>query len=86
MFYLVGVLRISSLEDNISRDPERTYPRRQREEPGYIEVLPQRKLVSSAKVIFDPYVLKKAKVDYLQVCVTNITYFKNLINKHRLNF
>lgn len=56
----MGILRISRLEDSISRDPERTYPRRQREEPGYIQVLPQRKLVSSAKIIFDPYVLKKS--------------------------
>ena len=60
LFYLLGILRTSSLGDSISRDPERTPPRRQREEPGYIEVLQQRNLISSAKVVFDPYILIKS--------------------------
>ena len=60
MCYLVGILRTSSLGDSVSGDPERTAPRRQREEPGYIEVLQQWNLASSAKVIFDPNVLIKS--------------------------
>ena len=42
MFYLVEIFRTSSLEDNISSNPERTALRRPGEEPDYIEVLQQR--------------------------------------------
>ena len=42
MFYLVGILRTSSLGGNISSNLERTTLRRRGEEPGYIEVLQQR--------------------------------------------
>ena len=42
MFYLVGIFRTLSPEDSISSDPERTAPRQQGEEPGYMEVLQQR--------------------------------------------
>ena len=38
MFYLLGIFRISSLEDSISSNPERTVPSRQGKESGYIEV------------------------------------------------
>ena len=42
MFYLVGIFRMSSPEDSISSNPERTALRRRGEKPGYLEVLQQR--------------------------------------------
>ena len=42
MFYLVEIFRIPSPGDSTSSDPEKTAPRRQVEEPGYLEVLQQR--------------------------------------------
>ena len=42
MFYLVGIFRTSSPESSISSNPERTAPRKQGGEPGYIGVLQQR--------------------------------------------
>ena len=42
MFYLVGILRTSSLGGSISNDPERTALRRQGDDPGQTEVLQQR--------------------------------------------
>ena len=42
MFYLVGIFRISSLEDSISSNPEITVPSRQGKESGYIEVCNKR--------------------------------------------
>ena len=42
MLYLVGILRTSSPGDGISSNSERTAPRRQEEDPGYIEFLKQR--------------------------------------------
>ena len=42
MFYLVDILRTSSLGGSISSNPEKTAPRRQGGEPGYIGVLQQR--------------------------------------------
>ena len=42
MFYLVGLFRISSLEESISSNPERIALRRQEEELGYTEILQQR--------------------------------------------
>ena len=41
MFYLVVILRTSSLGGSISSNPERTTLRRRGDEPGYIEVLQQ---------------------------------------------
>ena len=40
--FIHGKFRTSSPRDSISSDPERTAPRREGEEPGYIEVLQQR--------------------------------------------
>ena len=42
MFYSVGIFRTSSPGDSISSNPERIAPRRQGEDPGYIEFLQQR--------------------------------------------
>ena len=42
MFYLAGIFRTSSPGGSISSNPEKTAPRRQGGEPGYIEVLQQR--------------------------------------------
>ena len=42
MLYLVGIFRTSSPGDSISSNSERTAPRRQEEDPGYIEFLKQR--------------------------------------------
>ena len=42
MFYLVGIFRTSCLGGNISSSSERTAPKRQGEESGYIEILQQR--------------------------------------------
>ena len=42
MFYLVGILRTSSLGGSISNDPERTALRRQGDDLGQTEVLQQR--------------------------------------------
>ena len=42
IFYSVGIIRILSLRDSISSDPQRTALRRQGEEPGYTEILQQR--------------------------------------------
>ena len=39
MFYLVGIFRTLSPGDSISNNPDRTAPRRQDGEPGFIEVL-----------------------------------------------
>ena len=46
MFYSVGIFRTSSLVDSISSNPEvllRAAPKRQAEEPGYMEVLQKKK-------------------------------------------
>ena len=42
LLYSVGIFRTSSPGDSISSKPERTAPRRQGEDPGYIEFLQQR--------------------------------------------
>ena len=42
VFYLVGIVKTSSVRDSISSNVERTLRRRQGEEPGYIEGLQQR--------------------------------------------
>ena len=42
ILYLVGIFRTSSPGDSISSNSERTAPRRQEEDPGYIEFLKQR--------------------------------------------
>ena len=42
MFYSLGILRTLSPGDSNSSNPERTALRRQRGQPGYIEVLQQR--------------------------------------------
>ena len=42
MLYSVRIFKTSSPGDKISSDPERIAPRREGEEPGYIEVLQQR--------------------------------------------
>ena len=42
MSYSLEIFRTTSLGDRISRNPERTGPKRQGEEPSYMEVLQQR--------------------------------------------
>ena len=42
MFYLVRILRTSSLGGSISSNPERTTLRRRGDEPDYIQVLQQK--------------------------------------------
>ena len=54
---MMGILRTSSPRDSISSNPERAAPKRQGEEPGYIEVLQKRPVSSIIKRLL----LKKAR-------------------------
>lgn len=66
LFYLLGILRTSLGRQPFKR-PERILL--QEAKGGarlYRSFGNKRNLISSAKVVFDPYILIKAKVDYLE--------------------